>query len=126
MRILALALPLSLAAQPAPLDVRQFYQKHCVTCHGVDGSARSADGKRLRGRDFTSSKEMKGETDERLAQAIRRGIFFGKVMPAFKDALTKEDALRLVREVIRKAEKGKVIAPQPESAQPSAGSGVKE
>ena len=47
---------------------------------------------------------------------IRKGIFFGTVMPAFKEQLSEADALLMVREVVRRAEKGKVIAPAEEAA----------
>lgn len=94
------------------LDLKLFFQQNCVKCHGLDGSARGPEGKRLKGRDFTSEKEMKGTTEAGLAKTIRNGIFFGKVMPAFKKELTEEEARLLVREIILKAVKGQPIAPQ--------------
>lgn len=108
---------LTLAAQaPKPtktlMDLQILFQQNCVKCHGPDGSGTGPEGKRLKGRDFTSEKEMRGTTDAGLARTIRRGIFFGKVMPAFKDQLSEEEALRMVRDVVRKAEKGRVIAPK--------------
>jgi mono/diheme cytochrome c family protein len=65
-------------------DLRLFYLQNCARCHGEDGSATRPDGKKLGGRDFTSEKDMKGETDESMAKTIRKGIFFGAVMPSFK------------------------------------------
>lgn len=93
-------------------ELRALFQQNCVKCHGPDGTAVAADGKKLGGRDFTDAKKMAKETDEGLAKTIRKGIFFGQVMPAFKDKLTEEEALRMVKEVVRPAAKGKVIAPE--------------
>ncbi len=110
---LAILLALPLAAQaPAPppvTDLRAFFQANCVVCHGVDGSATGPDGHRLKGQDFTNQKDMAGVTDAKLVKTIQKGLFFGRRMPAFNDRISEADALRLVQEVLRKAEKGKVI-----------------
>jgi len=107
-----------LAAQPAggaaPRTLNQlkdFFQAACAGCHGVDGSARAADGRKLKGQDFTDLREMRSKKDAKLAQTIRRGIFFGKVMPSFKEQLSEEEAALIVTEIVRKAEKGKPISP---------------
>lgn len=92
------------------LDLKTFFAANCVKCHGTDGSA-TADGKKLGGRDFTDPAKNAKQTDAEMAKTIRKGIFFGTVMPAFKDRLSEEDALLLVKEIVRKAERGKVIAP---------------
>ncbi|HJU84596.1 MAG TPA: cytochrome c [Holophagaceae bacterium] len=100
------------AAAPAKVDVRAFFQMNCVACHGVDGSATGPDGRRLKGQDFTDKKDMAGMTDAKLVKTIQKGLFFGRRMPSFKDRISEADSLRLVQEVLRKAEKGKVIAPE--------------
>ncbi len=92
------------------IELKAFYAANCIKCHGTDGSA-TADGKKLGGRDFTDAAKNAKQTDAEMAKTIRKGIFFGTVMPAFKDRLSDEDALLLVKEIVRKAEKGKVIAP---------------
>ena len=92
-------------------ELKSFYQLNCVRCHGQDGGALSPEGKPLKGFDFTSAEGMKGKTDEALARTLRKGIFFGIAMPAFKDRLTEEEARVMVREILRKAEKGKAITP---------------
>ena len=114
---------ISLAGQDAkpPRDVAQlraFYAQNCVRCHGVDGSAHDAAGKKLRGKDFTDPKEMKGESDEELQKTIRKGIFFGRVMPAFGKELSEAEIKLVVQEIVRKAEKGKPVAPAPEPTKP--------
>ncbi|BDU69939.1 hypothetical protein GETHOR_20400 [Geothrix oryzae] len=96
-------------------ELRAFFAQNCVKCHGPDGSAHGADGKKLGGFDFTDAKKAGGETDADMVKTIRKGIFFGRVMPSFKDQLTEADMALLVKEVLRKAEKGKAIAAEPEA-----------
>lgn len=92
-------------------ELRAFFAENCVKCHGSDGSAHDANGKKLRGFDFTDAKAAAKESDADMVKTIRKGIFFGLVMPSFKKQLTEEDAGRLVKDVLRKAEKGKPIKP---------------
>jgi len=116
-----LLLPLLLAAPgleaqaPAKTvsELKAFFVANCVKCHGADGSARSAAGEKLRGQDFTSAEWQAKTTEPAMAKTMRKGIMFGMVMPSFKDQLTEADAALLAREVLRKAEKGKAIAPEP-------------
>ncbi|HJW31897.1 MAG TPA: cytochrome c [Holophagaceae bacterium] len=112
-------LPFALLALPAvgqaPVKdakaLRAFFVENCTKCHGADGSALGPDGKRLKGQDLTDQKEMAAKKDDKLAKTILKGIFFGKAMPAFKDKLSEAEALAMVTEVVRKAEKGKAIQP---------------
>ncbi len=99
------------AQEPAKKDLRAFYSINCSVCHGADGSARGADGSRLKGQDFTDFKEMKGMTDAELAKTIRKGKIFGR-MPSFKDRLSEAEIMEMVLQVVRKAEKGKAIVPE--------------
>lgn len=92
-------------------ELKAFYAAHCVKCHGADGSALGPEGKKLGGFDFTDAKKPTKKTEAEQVKTIRKGIFFGLVMPSFKDQLSEEDMLLLVKEILRKAEKGKVIAP---------------
>lgn len=113
---LLLAVGLGAQAPAKSVDeLRAFFAQNCVKCHGPDGSARSAEGKKLGGFDFTEAKKAARVTDADMVKTIRKGIFFGVVMPSFKDRLSEADAALLVKEVLRKAEKGKAIAPQPEA-----------
>ena len=99
-----------LAEDVAPKDLRLFYQKNCVGCHGLDGAARDASGGKLNGQDFTDERWRK-ESDAGMVKVILGGKFFGWAMPAYKSQLTKDEAQRLVSEVLRKALKGKAIGP---------------
>ena len=100
------------AEQPVRKDMGLFYSQHCVRCHGVDGTARTAEGRKLSGQDLTEAKWRNKTTDEAMAKVILKGIFFGLAMPGFKKDLTVEEAGQLVSDVIRKSEKGRVIGPQ--------------
>lgn len=103
-------LPALAAQEPPKKDLRAFFAINCSVCHGADGSARGADGSKLKGQDFTDAKDMKGFTDAELAKTIRKGKIFGR-MPSFKDRLSEAEIMELVQQVVRKAEKGKAIAP---------------
>ncbi len=111
--ILILALPVLQAQVPGKSvnELKAFFASHCVKCHGLDGSAHNAEGKPLAGLDFTDASRMAKESDAMMVKTIRKGIFFGVVMHPFKNRLTEADARLLVTEILRKAEKGKVIAP---------------
>ncbi len=91
-------------------DLRAFFQQNCVKCHGADGSATGADGKKLKGFNFTDSAKLAEQTDAKMARTIRKGILFGWIMPSFKGQLSEADADLMVKEVLRKAQKGKPIA----------------
>jgi len=92
-------------------ELKAFFAANCVKCHGTDGSALGTDGKKLGGFDFTNAKEAAKESNDDMAKTIRKGLLFGIKMPSFKDRLTEDDIQTLVKEVLRKAEKGKVVAP---------------
>ena len=100
-----------LAQGPAGRDLRVFYQQNCAGCHGPDGSAVSAEGKKLSGQDFTDPDWQRGTRDDKMVKTILKGKFFGWAMPSFKDTLTPEEAQQMVTDIIRKSKKGHVIAP---------------
>ena len=109
-------------AAPAPKDLRQFFKDNCSGCHGADGSARDAAGKSLSGEDFTDAKWRKSTKDDSMVNTILKGKFFGFAMPAYKDKLTKDEALQMLKDVLRKCEKGKAIEPAAKPAAPAQGS----
>jgi mono/diheme cytochrome c family protein len=113
MHPLPLTLLLTLApatqAQRTLPELENLFALKCAACHGPDGSAFSPEGFRLKGLNFTSVEDMKGRTDAELVAAIRKGLFFGLKMPAFKDELSDEEIKILVRDILRKARKGKTI-----------------
>lgn len=121
---LAALVTLAVSAQEAPRpktlpELRAFFQLNCTRCHGLDGSAKALDGQRLGGLDFTKAAQdfrtLSGPASEReirtMIRTIRKGILFGYSMPAWKDQLSQEDATLMVREVLLKAEAGRIIKP---------------
>ena len=123
-------LPVVSAAQPPVLktksiqDLKAFYEQNCIRCHGRDGSARTPEGKKLGGMDFSQAAKdlriMNGPASERVVETmirtIQKGIFFGLTMPGWQDQLSQEDAALMVREILLKAEPGKIITPDPEQS----------
>lgn len=53
-----------------------------------------------------------------LAQTIRQGRLFGVIMSAYKRELSQEEALLLVRNVLRKARRGEAILTQAVPSEP--------
>jgi mono/diheme cytochrome c family protein len=100
-----------LAQGPAGKDLRAFYQQNCASCHGPDGSAVSAEGEKLSGQDFTDQGWQRRTRDDEMIKTILKGKFFGLAMPSFEDALTTEEVQQIVTEIIRKAKKGHMVAP---------------
>ena len=86
----------------APKDLGQFYLKNCARCHGETGNGRDASGKHLPGAVFTDPRWQQNTNDTAMAKVILKGIFFGWVMPSFKDSLSQEEALRLVKDILHK------------------------
>ncbi|MDP2643819.1 MAG: cytochrome c [Desulfobacterales bacterium] len=112
--VLAVCIAPVMAQELAGRDLRVFYQQNCLRCHGPDGSAVSAEGKKLRGQDFTDPDWQRDTRDDEMVRTILKGKFFGLAMPRFKGTLTGDEAQRMVAEIIRKSKKGKVIAPEGE------------
>lgn len=107
----ALCIATAMAQGPTGKNLRKFYQQNCARCHGPDGSAVSADGKRLSGQDFTDQDWQHDARDDRMVKIILKGKFFGLAMPSFKEELTEEEARLMVTDIIRKSKKGHLIAP---------------
>ena len=102
----------ALAEAPAGKDLGLFYQQKCVQCHGMDGSAIGPDGKKLKGHDLTDDQWQRNTDDDEMVHTILNGKFFGLAMPKFKDSLNKEEAQRMVTDIIRKSKKGITIGPE--------------
>ena len=103
---------LVLAEEPTNKNMQSFYQQNCVHCHGADGSAIGPDGQKLKGQDLTDESWQQRTNDDEMVKTILKGKFFGLAMPKFKNSLTREEAQRMVTEVIRNAKKGVVIEPE--------------
>jgi mono/diheme cytochrome c family protein len=109
--VFALWVTPALAQGPQQKDLKGFYQQNCSRCHGIDGAAVGADGKKLKGQDFTDQDWQRKAGDEEMVKIILKGKFFGLAMPKFKGALTEEEARRIVTDIIRNSKKGQEIIP---------------
>ncbi len=76
------------------IDGQELYTKHCVICHGEDGTGKTDLGSGLGARDFNDKKFQAGITDEQIIEQIKNGTE-DKMFP-FEDKLTAEEMHALV------------------------------
>ncbi|MGR3301177.1 MAG: c-type cytochrome [Candidatus Scalindua sp.] len=76
------------------IDGQDLYKRHCVLCHGEDGTGKTDLGSGLGARDFNDKKFQEGITDEQILEQITNGTE-EKMFP-FKDKLTSEEMHALV------------------------------
>lgn len=74
------------ASEPVFADGAAIFAERCASCHGADGRAQTAKGKRKGATDFTSDKWRPNEA--RMIKVITDGK--GN-MPAFKDTLNADE-----------------------------------
>ena len=80
------------------VDANVLFDKHCDSCHGKDGQAKTFKAKFNHARNLTDSKWQAEVTDERLFNSISNGK--GK-MPAFGKRLSEAEIYGLVAHVRR-------------------------
>lgn len=73
-----------------------LFVKHCASCHGKDGRAKTFKAKFNKARDLTDAKWQAAATDERISDVIKLGR--GK-MPSFGKKLTAAQVQTLVAHV---------------------------
>ena len=76
------------------IDGQGLYTKHCVLCHGEDGTGKTDLGSGLGARDFNDKAFQDGITDEQILEQIENGTE-EKMFP-FKDKLSSEEMHALV------------------------------
>ena len=86
------------AQRGAPAATAALYRKHCASCHGRDGRARTSEGKLSKARDLTVAPWQETVTDERLFNTITHGL---RRMPAFGEKLSRRQIESLVYHVRR-------------------------
>jgi len=80
-------------SQPKAVDASVLFDKHCDSCHGKDGQAKTFKAKFNHARNLTDSKWQAEVSDERLFNSISNGK--GK-MPAFGKKLSEAQINGLV------------------------------
>lgn len=79
-----------------PRTAAELYARHCVSCHGTDGRAKTSKGKFSHARDLTDGKWHDDVTDERIFNSIMNGRNVRGNMPAFSDKLNEKEVESLV------------------------------
>lgn len=106
MRAVSLALfivvslsPLALVSRAASSVARpasQLYRRHCVSCHGNDGRAKTSKGKYSHARDLADGQWQADVSDERIFNSIMNGRNVRGNMPAFSNKLDEKEVNSLV------------------------------
>lgn len=74
-------------------DAAAVYKKHCATCHGKDGRAKSLRGRFSGAKNLTEAEWQSSVTDEHIFNVISNGK---KKMPAFSKKITSDEINSLV------------------------------
>ncbi len=82
-------------------DVAENWTKHCGSCHGADGTAKTKAGRMAGAKDLTDGPYQKQFTDEQIIQRLKDGVTDkGKEkMKSFKAVLTDDELKALVAKV---------------------------
>jgi cytochrome c6 len=86
----------SLSSKPGTLttpDAAQLYAKHCASCHGNDGRAKTFRGKLKHARNLTDGEWQEKVSEERIFNSIMNGK---EKMPAYARKLSQEQIESLV------------------------------
>jgi len=81
---------LTAAGTLANAETNEVFENHCAACHGLDGRARTPQGKKLKTRDLKESRL----TDEELLRRIREGSKTpagAVLMPPFAEILNHQE-----------------------------------
>jgi cbb3-type cytochrome c oxidase subunit III len=71
----------------------ELYAKHCASCHGKDGRAKTFKAKLNHARDLTDGAWQDDASDERIFNAITNGK---RKMPSFSKKLSEQEINALV------------------------------
>jgi mono/diheme cytochrome c family protein len=81
------------ANQSSAATATELYTKHCASCHGKDGRAKTFKGKLNRARDLSDRTWQDDASNERLFNSIMNGK---RKMPAFSKKLSEQEIDALV------------------------------
>lgn len=84
------------ASRSSARSAAELYTKHCASCHGKDGRAKTVKAKLKHARDLTDPVWQDRATDERLFNTIMNGK---QKMPAFGKKLSEQEINSLVNYV---------------------------
>ena len=86
----------SYAATQRSRSAPQLYRRHCVSCHGNDGRAKTSKGKFSHARDLADAQWQANVSDERIFNSIMNGRNVRGNMPAFSNKLNEKEVNSLV------------------------------
>jgi mono/diheme cytochrome c family protein len=89
----------AIAEPAAPSNARtaaQLYRRHCISCHGNDGKAKTSKGRFSHARDLTDPQWQADVSAERIFNSIMNGRDIGGNMPAFANKMTEKQINSLV------------------------------
>ena len=86
----------SYAAPQKARPAAQVYRRHCVSCHGNDGRAKTSKGKFSHARDLSDAQWQTEVSDERIFNSIMNGRNVRGNMPSFSNKLSAKEADSLV------------------------------
>lgn len=69
-----------------------LFNRKCATCHGKNGSARTADGKKYKVKDVREN--IKKDSEDEMIKVVTKGK--GKHMDSFSDELSPEQTKAVV------------------------------
>ena len=91
----------SYGAMQRAASASQLYRRHCVSCHGNDGRAKTSKGKFSHARDLADPEWQSDVSDERIFNSIMNGRNVRGNMPAFSNKLNEKQVNSLVAFVRR-------------------------
>ncbi len=100
--VLAVTSFISVAAQ----DSAAIFNSKCATCHGNDGTARTAAGKKIGASDLRE-KEIVEMTDQEMFESIGRGVKHKKYPHSFLYTGLNEDQVHGLVNYIRRLQQKK-------------------
>jgi mono/diheme cytochrome c family protein len=74
----------------------QLYRRYCVSCHGIDGRAKTSKGKFSHARDLADPTWQAEVSDERIFNSIMNGRNVRGNMPPFSDKLNEKEVNSMV------------------------------
>jgi mono/diheme cytochrome c family protein len=81
---------------PVAPTAKQLYKKHCASCHGLDGQAKTTKGRFNHARNLADANWQDDVTDERIFNSIMNGREVRGNMPAFSDKFSEAQLNSLV------------------------------
>lgn len=77
---------------------REVFENYCASCHGQDGAARTAQGKKMKAHDLRESKLTDAEVERQVREGSRKKTGISVMPPVGKD-FTEAEMQAVIRVV---------------------------